>query len=47
MEGLHPCFFYDWLNRYTATNTSLRPEEPLVWDQGIVDQLKELEYKFS
>jgi hypothetical protein len=42
-----PCLLYEWLKRQTTTNTSLRPQEPLVWDQVMIDRLKELDNKWT
>jgi hypothetical protein len=29
-----PYLLYEWMKRKTATNTALRPLEPIVWDQS-------------
>jgi hypothetical protein len=42
-----PCLLYEWLKRKIATNTTLRPQEPLVWDQTTVDRLKALDNKWA
>jgi hypothetical protein len=34
-----PCLLYEWLKRQTATNTTLRLQEPLVWDQFTIDKM--------
>jgi hypothetical protein len=38
---------YEWLKRKTTTNTALRPQEPLVWDQTTVDRMKALDNKWA
>jgi len=37
---------YKWLKSYTTTNTSLRPQKPLVWDQVTIDMMKALDNKW-
>jgi hypothetical protein len=36
-----PCLLYEWMKRKTATNSSLWPLEPVVWDQATLDRLKD------
>jgi len=35
------------MKRKTTTNTALRPLESIVWDQAMVDRLKELDKKWT
>jgi hypothetical protein len=42
-----PCLLYEWMKRKTATNSSLWPLEPVVWDQATLDRLKTLDNKWT
>jgi hypothetical protein len=41
------CLLYEWLKRHTIANTSLRPQEPMVWDQITNDKFNTLNNKWT
>jgi hypothetical protein len=42
-----PCLLYEWLKRKTTINTTLGVQEPLVWDQTIINRLKYMDNKWA
>jgi hypothetical protein len=42
-----PCLLVEWLKRKTATNSTVWPFEPVVWDEDKLEELRALDNKWT